>query len=80
MPRRINDLDANMELAGKKALTEIADLLQNLALSLDSLELCLVDRKVLAPAEIDAYRPAAEPDVLKNLQALRSAISSLQVG
>jgi len=69
-----------MELEGKKALTELANILQNLALSLDSLELCLVDRKVLDPAETDAYRQAAEPAVLKNLQALRSAVSSLQVG
>jgi hypothetical protein len=69
-----------MELAEKKALTEIANILQNIALSLDSLELCLVDRKVLAPAEIDQYRAAAEPDVLTSLQTLRTAISSLQVG
>ena len=67
-----------MEYAGKAALTEIANVLQNLALSLDSLELCLVNRKVLAPAEIDSYRPNVEADVLVNLQALRSAISSLR--
>jgi hypothetical protein len=69
-----------MEAEGKKALTEIANILQNIALSLDSLELCLVNRKVLAPAEIDQYRATAEPDVLANLRSLRTAISSLQVG
>jgi hypothetical protein len=67
-----------MEAAGKRALTEIANILQNIALSLDSLELCLVNRKVLAPAEIDDYRPNVEEDVLANLQALRSAISALR--
>jgi len=66
-----------MEYAGKAALTEIANVLQNLALSLDSLELCLIERRVLAPGEIDGFRLEAEPDVLGNLQALRFAISSL---
>lgn len=68
-----------MEAAGKNALIEIANILQNIALTLDSLELCLVNRKVLAPAEIDGYRSNVEKDVLNNLRALRSAISALRV-
>ncbi len=61
----------------KTALKEVAEILQNLALSLDSLEVCLIDRKVLKPGEIDTFRDSVRPGVEESLQRLRSVIASL---
>ena len=61
----------------KDALKEVVSLLENVALTLSSLETCLVERNILQDAEIDKYRPDVLPEVQSTLSKLRSLVHGL---
>ena len=61
----------------KAAMQEVVAVLENVALTLSSLEICLVERRVLQQSEIDNHRPAAAFDAEVALQRLRSLVASL---
>lgn len=61
----------------KDALNEVLSLLENTALTLSSLEVCLVERNILKDAEIDSYRPDVLPEVQNTLQKLQNLVRGL---